>query len=263
MTDSTAHLTHDQLVLHYYGETPRDATSVDGHLRACATCRAELARLHQTLALVDTSAEGDPPAGYEATLWARLQDQLEAPLSWWRRLGHDGPVKWAMAGTLATVLLGAFLAGWLAREVVAPAPAPARVDATTATVPRRVLVAAVGDHLERTQMALAELMNTSHATGADFDDDRARASDLVAMNRLFRQSAELSGDTQMDDVLEQLERVLVEIANAPAGLSTADLDALRARIERGGLIFRVRVLSDELRARQQPATPDQTKGSTS
>ena len=261
MTESTPHVTHDELVLHYYGEATAGAARVDAHLAACAACRASLDRLQQTLALVDRVSEGEPHAGYEATLWARLQDALDAPVPWWRRLVHDGPVRWAMAGTLAAVLVGAFLAGWLARDVATPAPSA--TEASAGPVRTRVLIVAVGDHLERTQMVLSELMNAGQISQAAFEGDRERASDLVSANRLFRQSAGLAGDTSMDGVLEELERVLVEIANAPADISEAELDALRARVERGGLVFRVRVLSDELRARQQPAGIDQTKGTTS
>ncbi|MEP7116181.1 MAG: hypothetical protein ABI880_01260 [Acidobacteriota bacterium] len=265
MTDPSPHLTHDDLVLHYYGEAADSAVRVATHLRTCAACRHDSERLQRTLALIEANAEGEPPTGYEATMWARLKGQLDAPRPWWRRLVNDGPVRWAMAGTLAAVLVGAFMAGWLAREVAAPPPA--RVEATdtdtAAAVGKRVLVAAVGQHLERTQMMLAEVLNASHGAAMDVAVDRARAADLVATNRLFQQSAELAGDAQIDDVLEELERVLVELANAPADLAPADLDALRARLERGGLIFRVRVLSDQLRARQEPGPLDQTKGSTS
>lgn len=261
MTDSATHVTHDELVSHYYGEDAADVSRVASHLRACASCQASLDRLRHTLALVDTADEGEPHAGYEATLWARLQDQLDAPQPWWRRLTTDGPVRWAMGGTLAAVVVGAFLAGWLARGVAPPTPAPA--EASTAPVRTRVLVVAVGDHLERTQMVLSEVMNTGELGLAELVDDRARASDLVTANRLFRQSAELTGDASMDEVLEELERVLLEIANAPADLSATELAALRDRIERRGLVFRVRVLSDDLRARQQDAPTVQTKGSPS
>ncbi len=112
-------------------------------------------------------------------------------------------------------------------------------------------------------MVLSEVMNAGDLGPAELVSDRDRASDLVTANRLFRQSAELAGDDSMDEVLEELERVLVEIANAPADLSAIELDALRARIERRGLVFRVRVLSDDLRARQQDAATVPTKGSTS
>lgn len=261
MTSNSGHATHDQLVLHYYGEDAADAVGVAAHLTSCEACRADLDRLRRVLALVDTATDGEPPVGYEATLWARLQDQLERPQPWWRRLTTDGPLRWAMAGTLAAGLVGAFLAGWLARDVASPAPAPA--EASAAPVRTRVLVVAVGDHLERTQMVLSEVMNAGDLGVAELVSDRARASDLVAANRLFRQSAALAGDDSMNDVLEELERVLVEIANAPADLSAAELDALRVRIERRGLVFRVRVLSDDLRARQPDAATTPTQESPS
>ena len=66
MTDSATHVTHDELVSHYYGEDAADVSRVASHLRACASCQASLDRLRHTLALVDTADEGEPHAGYEA-----------------------------------------------------------------------------------------------------------------------------------------------------------------------------------------------------
>jgi len=256
------HVRHDDLVLHYYGEAGTDGTRIVAHLDNCGRCREELAALQDTLALVDHAAEGEPPPNFEATVWARLQDHVAHRPSWWRRPFDDGPIRWAMAGTLAAVLIGAFMAGWLAREVVAPPAVPA-AGASAGPMRTRVLVVAVGDHLERSQMMLSELMNAGGVTGEALSSDRLRASDLVVANRLFRQSAEFAGDESIDAVLEDLERVLVEIANAPADLTAGEFDALRERIDRRGLVFRVRVLSDELRARQQAEPVTETKGRTS
>lgn len=256
MTEPTGHVTHDDLVLHFYGEDA--GAGVEDHLAACASCRATLERLRQTLAIVDQATEGEPPPGYEAVLWARLQDQLEVPLPWWRRLVQDGPVRWAMAATLTAVLAVAFVAGWLARDVSAPARSPAGTAAALAGA--RLLDMAVGEHLERAQMVLAEVLNAAAPSPDALARDRERAADLVAASRLYQQSAALAGDRSMDAVLEDLERVLTEIANAPADISPADLEALRTRVERTGLVFRVRVLTEELRERRQPGALVQKKG---
>jgi hypothetical protein len=109
----------------------------------------------------------------------------------------------------------------------------------------------------------AELANGGGDDGASLDTERQRASDLVATNRLVRQSAALAGDDSLDLVLDDPERVLVEIANAPDDASDDDRAALKARIDTQSLLFRVRVLTDELRARQRPATPAMRKGPTS
>jgi hypothetical protein len=130
------------------------------------------------------------------------------------------------------------------------------IDQTRAATPRvatidsgRVLQAEFGDHLDRTQMMLVELANadTDHADVLAGEQDRA--VDLVAANRLIRQSAEQSGDVVIADVLEDLERVLMEIANAPANASSNELTDLQSRITDEDLLFRLRVIAAEMRQR--------------
>ena len=77
----------------------------------------------------------------------------------------------------------------------------------------------------------------------DIGSEQSRARDLVAANRLYRQTAVQAGDEgEIGDLLDELERVLLEIANAPPDAARGDLDALRAHIEQRGLLFRVRVV---------------------
>jgi hypothetical protein len=51
--------------------------------------------------------------------------------------------------------------------------------------------------------------------------------------------------------LEDLEAVLVEVARSPRALRAQEMDALRTRIEQDDLIFKVRVVTDEIRERQK------------
>jgi hypothetical protein len=263
------HLTHDDLVLHYYGESAADAARIDAHLASCRDCGEAFARLQRTLALVDSSAEGEPAAGYEATMWARLQDQLDAPLPWWRRLLSTGTARWAVAASTAAVAGVAFYAGWQARDLaVVPdsGDAPAAVAAGTASpeaTRERILAMEVGDHLDRAQFMLADVANSEadDMTGS-LAAERQRASDLIATNRLVRQTAVLAGDESLDGLLDELERALVDIANAPDDLTADDWRALRARLDTQGLLFRLRVLADERRPGQSPVNP-RPKGKTS
>jgi RNA polymerase sigma factor (sigma-70 family) len=111
------------------------------------------------------------------------------------------------------------------------------VGAEAQPTPERVLQAAVGDHLDRTQMMLVELANAD-TDGADIlAGEQERAVDLVAANRVIRQSAMQSGDVQIVDILEDLERVLQEIANAPTNVTSNDLTDLQSRITRQDLLF--------------------------
>ena len=56
----------------------------------------------------------------------------------------------------------------------------------------------------------------------------------------------------------RLERVLIEIANAPPDVSARELDALRAEIEQRGILFRLRVVSSEMRTRESVMSPTPT-----
>jgi len=243
----TNHLSEEELILHYYGEIARaDEARLDQHLVECRECQAATSQLHRVLALVETAAPVAARPGFERDVWARLEPQLEAKeASGWRTFFWFP--QWALAGGVAALVLVAFMAGRFSGGV------PAGVAPDTAVVadasPQRVLHAAVGDHLDRTQMMLTELVNNDVDQAGVFAGEQERASDLVAANRLIRQSAAQSGDAGVADVLEDLERVLLEIANAPADVTSNELSGVKDRITAQDLLFRVRVIASEMRNR--------------
>jgi hypothetical protein len=240
------HVSEEDLILHYYGET--DGVEVEQHLASCAMCRSELARLQQVLALVDEQDVPEPSPGFERTVWARLEPQLPPRgRGWFPRLFH-APPRWALAGGIAALVLAAFVAGRFSGSGPASAPTAADGEGNRAD---RVLMVAVIDHLDRSQMVLLELMNADLGDETSISNEQSRARELVSANRLYRQSAGQAGDETINGVLEELERMLLEIANAPADASAEELDALRARIEARGLLFRVRVVHSEMQERER------------
>lgn len=257
------HLTDDDLVLHLYGESGPEAARIDAHLASCAPCQEAITRLQQALALVDAEPGEQPGPGFEADVWARLQPHLEPSAPWWRQILPGAGAPWITGGAIAALVIGAFLAGWFVRDVPTQVPTSAVLAPEQEPVRTRILFVAVGDHLERSQMVLAELLNAGDAELVNLTAERERASDLVAANRLFRQTAAMTGDGTLDDTLEELERVLLEIANGPADVSAGELNALRAQIEGRGMLFRIRVLSDEMRAREDGSATARQKGPTS
>ena len=85
--------------------------------------------------------------------------------------------------------------------------------------------------------------------------DREQAADLVADGRLYRRSIGETGDADTRDLLEDVERVLVEIANGPEAETSNDLSGVRTRISNQDLIFRLRVMTAEMRERERRETP--------
>jgi hypothetical protein len=236
------HLGEEDLVLHYYGEP--GAPAVAEHLAACAACRAEWDALRTGLDAVRASAE-EPDAPPVDAVWARLLPELTAarrPRTWAR---HVLPPLAAAAALLLAIQLGRHRPG-------APPPTPSAAPSTADARGReRILLVAVGDHLERTQMLLVELSNAPGERATDIGSEQQQAVELVSANRLYRQAAEQAGEPAVASLLDELERVLVEVARGPETLQPAALAQLQKRIESRGLLFKVRVLESHVRQKQK------------
>ena len=110
---------------------------------------------------------------------------------------------------------------------------------------------ALDSHLERSQVVLLDVAHAADA--ADVSQMRDEAEDLVGSNRLYRQTALKIGDRKTADVLDQLERVLLEIAHSGPDESQAQIEQLRRQIEAQGLLFKVRVIHSNIRNEILPA----------
>jgi hypothetical protein len=260
VTHMNTHLSEDELVLHYYGEMPdaHEKRAVT-HLSACGECHTSYRRLQRVLAVVDEAAVAGPelPEHFERTVWARLEPGLRRQRSEWFGWLVDSPSRLAWAAAVLVLVGAAFFAGrWWPR----PADAPAQAANTPAQVRERILLIDLGDHLERSQMVLVEILNADAEMGdaSGAATERARAEQLVAANRLYRQTAASTGDGTIAELLDELERVLVDVAASPEQLSGEHLAEVRRRIEAQGLLFKVRVISSEVRERQKSAFQDRT-----
>jgi len=237
------HLSEEQIVLHYYGDAEETA-EVERHLAACAECRAEFARVQSTLQQIEPLEVPEPAAGFEEKTWLNLRDRLPEKGSFLKRL-FGAQQKWALAGAMVVLLATAFLAGrfWPRPGQQVAQQSPSQVN------PQRVVLVAVGDHLERSQMLLVEIMNADTKGPINFSSEQAQARDLLDSNHLYRVSSQQAGDPQVARLLDQLGRVLAEIANGPTEVSPEDLQQVRHTIQSEGLLFKVRVVGSEVNSR--------------
>ncbi len=244
------HLTEGDLVLHYYGELDGSTGARAGtHLRECTACHAAFTTLQRVLAAVDAVPAPELGEGFERAVWARLQPQLGDRHGGWRSWLDLTPGHLAWVAGIVLLVAAAFVAGRVSQRT----PVPAATDSAEAMsgLRERVLLADLGQHLDRSQMMLIELVSADGAVDVDLPAERERAELLVADNRLYRQTATASGNTALAAVLDDLEQVLVDIAASPDVLSAAGLTEMRQRIEDKGLLLKVRVLSSEVQKRQR------------
>jgi hypothetical protein len=242
-----SHISEEQLVLFYYGESP-EASGIESHMAECEACRSDFRTLQLVLNTVDSAPVPERNGEYGKTVWGRLEKQLagrkrRSLMQWWI---------WAPA--MAALILTAFLVGRWSHKT------DAQAVATNQQIRERILLVAVGDHLERSQMVLAELTNAADGKGKlDISDERQTAEQLLDDNRLFRQTARSTGATAVASVLDDLERVLLEISHSPSEVSNDQLDELRQEIESRGLLFKVRVLGSQVREQESKPVSEKEK----
>jgi hypothetical protein len=81
--------------------------------------------------------------------------------------------------------------------------------------------------------------------------ERPQVGDLLTDTRLYRTSAAQSGNILIADVLDELERVLIELRHSPEQMSAGDIDRLRQSLDEQGTLFKIRVLNSQIRQQQR------------
>jgi hypothetical protein len=249
-----SHLTEEQLVLHYYGEGG-EAFKAERHLDECEECRSSYLSLQRTLNVVDAIPAPERGDAYSAEVWRRIEAKLQSRRE--RRVWVWGgpPLRWAFTGFAMVALLAvAFLAGRFY-----PAHPGAPQVAGSSQVRERVLLVAVGDYLDRSQMVLVELANAKSNGPLDISTEQERAQQLISETRLYRQTAVTTGNTSISGILDELERVMLDIAHGPSRLSPAELEKFRARMGAEGILFKIRVVNSNVRSQEEAPAHDASR----
>jgi hypothetical protein len=241
------HLSEEQLIAYQDGEiSGRDAAAA--HVNSCAECKAEFNRLEEMLTAYQALPVPEPGEDYGLRVWQQIAPRLEEKRSHWWQVFLE-PRRLTAAGLVAALLMVAFLAGRVSKRVD-------HGDAalTAEQVRQRVMLLAVGEHLGRSEMVLMEIANAGPEGASmkqvNLSSQRRRAEDLLEENRLYRQTALQEGDTGIANVLDELERVLLDVAHSPGNVTPAQFKSIRQRIDDDGLLFKVRVLTKEIERRE-------------
>ncbi len=254
------HTTEEELFAYREGEM-KGRETIAAHLQECGECRAELERIEEVFRALNAMPVPDPGEEYGTKVWRQIANRLpERRVNWWTGFFFPRPLM-AM-GAVAALLIVAFLAG---RYTGPKKPVDEILDASK--VRERVLVVAVGEHLGKSEMILMELSNAQPAAAGkkliNISAAQRRAEDLVEENRLYRQTALNGGDNAMANTLDELQRVLLDVANSPAEVTPAQFQSIQKRIAAQGILLKVRVVRQELRAgaagsKPAPAQKDST-----
>lgn len=164
----------------------------------------------------------EPDPYFEKRMWAKVSASIAA-----EQAQRSRRWLWLLAPAALAI---AFFAGRVTKD-------PDGVTGIAYLPPQQLLKAATVEHLERSKVVLMETAN-----GAPVPATQQRAEELLSSNRLLRRSASDAGDLLTAELLEELERILVEVAHSSSDMKPEEATALRARIREQGLLFRVRLL---------------------
>lgn len=122
-----------------------------------------------------------------------------------------------------------------------------------ATIPERVRSAdaetMTAMHFEKSETLLRSFRNirlNEKSSAAEVSYERTRAKQLVFQNMMLRREAEASGDVQISSVLENLEPILLDIANLPDKADQDTVRVIRERMERKNIVALLQVNSTAL-----------------
>ena len=231
------HPTEEQLVLYFYGESG-DSRAIADHLAECSACRADFALMQRTLNVVDGLTIPERGADYGERVWQRVAPRIRPRVRLWP--AWLAPRRLAAVSAMALLVVAAFLIGrW---PLQAPRETP--VASSNPGMRNRLLLVNLPDHLDRSKVMLVQLANSAPS---DLRDDQARAEDLLAANRLYRQSARLNGQPSVEELLDELEQYFIEISNA----GPDELSMLKQRMTDQDILFKLRIVDEQLRERQR------------
>ena len=264
----THHFSEDELTLYYYGEGRR-RHDVERHLDACGDCAATYREIASILAMIAAPEVPERGDQYGLEVWQRIRHKLperESGFSrfsrFWGFSGFSDFPRFGVAAATALLMIAAFIGGrvWQQRSAAPAATTAANpgngehpenaANRGAANSANQILLTSVADHLDQSERVLTDIMN---APRGDISVEQRWANDLLDASRLYRQDAVDAGERSVAAILDDLERSLIEIVNSPSKISAADLEQIRRRIDAASLLFKVRVMSEELRQRELPA----------
>src|SRR5688500_12083865 len=176
--------------------SPAEQVRVATHLETCADCALVVAEFQQVVREASALGPLTPPEHVWTRLAQSIVDSRQSAVDsrkstvdrrWTMDDGRWTRFAWAMA-TAALVVMAFFTGRFVnqreqqtasQQQTVATA---VRASVDNSVVRERVLLIAVGDHLERSQMVLVELSHAETTGDLDISAERQLADDLLASN---------------------------------------------------------------------------------
>jgi len=253
-------LNEQDLILHYYGElTEEESSEINTLLNSDAELAEQYNDLIQLLEATNQWKPENVAENFEQRIWNKLNVELDIiegkptltanrdSVSVWQRLSawlvstvrHPAP---AMALVVVLVSVAYFTGRHDQHQEMIDDPAQL-VASLSSETRDKILFQSVATHLERSSRLLTTVsMDTEQSDIAE--NEQKWAHQLLISNRLFSKAAEQSGQWRIVSLLDELEPILIEMANSSKQtLSTRQ--QIKQRIDNKQLVFKTKAFKTE------------------
>lgn len=231
------------------------------HLARCPRCSREHNILKRELELVPLAGR-KPSDERSEEFWRSFAANVERRIKEQRRtrpafggfldqlslLWLSRRSQFAAAGGVALVLLAALL--WITQSESIRSPEnEATLSDENAVVPAHQ---EMNDYFRKSKILLVGISNMSTPSGqpVDLSSERRIARGLIQKARLLEAQA---SDERATELINQLERILIELANMEEQVDLKDVELLRSGIRQENLLFKVRMAEEQLGRRGEPS----------
>lgn len=244
----------------------RQEKQLEAHLASCPACRAILTEFREVRETLGKPQRPDLPAHFWESYWERLIKRMdhEPPPSpsLWERLLSFRLVRWApiaqVASAAAVLVLGIFIG----RTFFQSEPQMTATETTPSNTVEMQQVAARSEQLlERSKILLIGIVNEdlSDASAQDLKHQRQTSRTLLTEARDLRATLRQSPDRRLVQLLDQLEVVLLQIANLEAEHDLASVELVRNGINREGLLLKINLEELARQTKAPTSQPDHQK----
>lgn len=234
------------------GLSESERETVAAHLRTCAACAAEADEVRSLIA-AHAGGHADPAASLPPAFWTTLLNEVDTRIAtqppaqpWYRKLADwmkPAPTpqyRIALTGAALLIVAGSALITWrVMRHAPDPVP-PAVADAVSADTPAVATPTRLQKYLHRSRTLLVGVanMNVPGDQPADLQAEREASRALVLEARALRQEPL---DANSARLINDLEKIQIELANMSPDDASPGVDMIRQGIESKNLLFKLRI----------------------
>jgi hypothetical protein len=257
-----------------FGEiSPEDENRINKHLQKCNRCTREFTKMQQTLGLMTQKENPQPEADFWDSYYERLRARMERDKEHAimskpaggiekMRFGRAWNPAVKLAGLAATLVLGIIIGRYI--FVTVPSNTTQKegtlIAGRTPTEIRNIDNRTV-QLFEKSKILLLGLVNTEPSEmprgEMNFSIHRQASQALIRETSYLKDNLVTSKQRRLEKLIEELEIILLEIANMEEEEDIPGLEMIKSSIEGQGMLMKLNIqeMNTSLSTEDNPSAP--------